>query len=255
GTEAPHDAGLLTDHDHALAAGQRAQHRRVAEVEVGTEILRAVLDARAAADEERVGARRLVPPQNLAGLDVHRDDRIARLRRRLGVRVAPADVDGAALLVDRRAAPDGRARGRPLRRALRVLPRLHRRLGDRVALPDLIAGRRVERHDAAAEGAAFVGELRGRHFFDRRDRHVQAAVVERRRAGDARERVRVDLLFPDHFTGERVERVDVRFQVADIDRVLVARAADARRRAYAGGRLERPVDAARAGVERIQRAV
>src|SRR5262249_58139266 len=81
GVEPPHRARFLTDDEDPLAAGQRAQNWRVAEIEIGTEVLRTVLvgSARAAADEKRVGRRRLIPPDDLAGLQVHRHDRVARL--------------------------------------------------------------------------------------------------------------------------------------------------------------------------------
>ena len=59
-----------------------------------------------------------------------------------------------------------------------------RLLGNRVRLPDPIAGRRVVRHDAAAEAAAGIRRLGRRRFFDRRDRHIEPAFVERRSAGD-----------------------------------------------------------------------
>src|SRR5205823_4852966 len=123
--------------------------------------LRAVLEARTAAYEERVSRRHLVPPDDLAGLEIHRDDRVARLHRRPGVRVAGADVEHALLAIDGRRVPHRRARRCVLGGAGRVLADLGRRFGDRVALPELIAGGRLERDDAAAEGAAFVLRLRG----------------------------------------------------------------------------------------------
>jgi hypothetical protein len=80
--------------------------------------------------------------------------------------------DDAALRINRRRVPDGRAGRRPLRRPRRILSNLHGRLGDRVALPDLCAVARVERDDAAAERAALVIRLRSGPFLYRRQRDV-----------------------------------------------------------------------------------
>ncbi len=165
GIESPHRAGLLADHDDPLAAGQRAQDRRVAEVVIRPELLRAVLQTRTAADEKCVAAGHLVPPDDLAGLEIHRDHRVARLHRRSGVRVARADVEHALLLIDGRRVPHRRTGRGVLRGARRVLAGLGWRFGDGVALPQLLAGRRLERDHAAAERAALVVRLRRRRLL------------------------------------------------------------------------------------------
>ena len=88
GVEGVADAGLLADDDEVAAARRRHQHRRRAEVEVGAVLLRTVRVVAAAVEDERVVRRELVRPSDRAGLEVERDDRVARGGGGLGVGVA-----------------------------------------------------------------------------------------------------------------------------------------------------------------------
>ena len=97
----------------------------------------------------------------------------------------------------RRRRPDRGAGRLPHRRAGGVLADDLRLLRNHVGLPDLLAGRGVERDHAAAEGAARIVGARARDLFDRRHRHVQPAVGECRRTGDAGDGVIVDLRLPE----------------------------------------------------------
>src|SRR6185503_10243344 len=65
----------------------------------------------------------------------------------------------------------------------------------------------------------------------------------------------LDLLLPDLLAAGGVEREHIRLQVAEVDDVAAAGAADARRAADAAIRLERPVGAAGRRIERVDRAV
>ena len=73
----------------------------------------------------------------------------------------------------------------------------------------------IERDDAAAEIAALVGRGRARGFFAGGDADVEAAVVERRRPGDAGDGEVVDVGLPEQLAGRGVERVDVGCAVAE----------------------------------------
>ncbi len=239
-----------------LPPGSDAQDRRVAEVVVGSDFLRAILYPGPATDQKGVSRRHLVPPDYLPGLQIHRDHRVAGLDGGTGVRVTGADVEDATLGIDRRRVPDRCARRRVLRGAFRILPDLHGRFGDGVTLPDLIAGRRVERDDTAAERAALVAWLRAGPFFNRRHGNVQLPVVQRHRPGDARETVRIDRLLPEELTSCGVERVRICLEIAEIHDVsgrgAGAERCDGRSRTDARVGLERPVRAARVAVDGIE---
>ena len=120
-----------------------------------------------------------------------------RLRSRTGVTQMPAPAGGEQVL------------------ASRVLADGHRLFGNRVRLPELLAGGCIERHNQAAECTARVVSLTGLGFLERRDRHVHASVVQHRRAGDPRERMRIRLHLPDHLSGARIERVRLAVDVAE----------------------------------------
>ena len=118
-------------------------------------------------------------------------------------------------------------------------------------------GRRIERAHAAAERAALVARIGALRFLVRRDRHVQTAVMQRRRSGDPRERMVVHLARPHDAAGLGVQRVGVRRGVAEVDERAggaVART-DRNRRAHAARGAERPVNASGLRVERVDRAV
>src|SRR5688572_13527332 len=92
GIERPHHAGLLPDHDEALAVWQIAEDRGVAEVEVRTVVTHGtVLALRAAANHVNVPGRDLAGPDDLAAIERHRDHRVAR--RAAGPRVFIAGGD------------------------------------------------------------------------------------------------------------------------------------------------------------------
>src|SRR5207247_1756937 len=128
-------------------------------------------------------------------------------------------------------------------------------LGNRVRLPDLLPRRGVERHDTSAEAAAFVAGYRAGSLFAGRRRHVEPSVVKGRRAGDASERMIVDLRLPDRHAALRVDGVHRTGAIAyerDVARRTVhVDASDRDRRAHGGSSREVPVDAASRGVERV----
>ena len=118
--EAVGHARLLTDHEKVVPIRHGDERRRGAEVVVGALVVRTVGVVSPAAHDEGVRRCQLVEPTDLAGVDVERDDRIARLGSRLGVGVAGGRVDETALSVDRRRPPDRGAGGPRTCRAIRA---------------------------------------------------------------------------------------------------------------------------------------
>ena len=243
-----------------LPFGERHQNRRRREVEVGRVDIGAVgLVGQAARGVPRVAGRHLPRPENLARVEIHRDERVAHFDGRRAVVVAGRGVQRVAPDVDRRAAPDAGARRSPQLRADRVLLRRLRLFGDRVGLPDLPAVGRVERDDAAAESAALVAGRRAGRFFARRHRHVEPPVVKHDRADDARERMRVGLHRPDQRAGRGVDarrrcRSDRRRTRRTRGPCPSSTSADRDRSAHAAFRFEEPVDAAGRRAQRVDLA-
>ena len=247
--------GLLADDEEVAAVGGGHQHGRRAEVEVGAVLLRAVRVVAAAVEDERVARRELVRPADGAGLEVERDDGVARGGGGLGIGVPGRGVDDPALGVDGRRRPHRRA-GRPHEvGAGGVAPARRRRLLDGVALPDQLAGRRVEGGDAAAERAAGIPRVGGEQLLQGRHRHVEPAAVLHRRPRDAGPRVGLNVPAPDLGSGRRIERVDVRREVAEEEGVpAVLEPGDGHGAPDAARGLERPVGAAGRGVEGVDDA-
>src|SRR5262249_42436845 len=147
--------------------------------------------------------------------------------------IACADVDQLALQIERRRRPDRAASGAVhLRPGGILLERLGLQL-NRETLPEYFSGVSVERQKAAAESAAFVFGVTPGGLFERRDRHVEAVAIKDWRAGDAGEEMVFDLSLPEQLAGVGVQRLDVRFLVAEIDRVFGLRSGG--QRAYADG--------------------
>ena len=119
----------------------------------------------------------LLGPEDLARVEIHREERIAHRRRRVAVVVASGDVEAIQLGINSRRRPH-RSTGWTIElRADGVLLRRLRLLRDRVALPDLFAGCRIECDDAPAELAALVRGHGAGGFFSRCDTNVDASVV------------------------------------------------------------------------------
>ncbi len=75
------------------------------------------------------------------------------------------------------------------------------------------------------------------------------------RAGNHRVNVVVDLAGPAYVAGKRVERIDDGMCIAEVDRALAVFLHHVRRRAHATIGLERPRDAARVDIERVEHAI
>ena len=249
------DARLLARDQQVAAVGRRDQRGRRAEVEVRAVGVGAVRVAAAAAEDERVARRQLPRPADGAGGEVEGDDGVAGRGRRFGVGVAGSGVDEPPRSVDGRGRPD-RPSGRPHEEvAVRIAPARRRRLGDGERLPDDVAGRRVERGEAAAERAAGVLRVGRQQLFQGRDRHIQRSVVQDGGARDARRDVGLHVPPPDLGAGRRINGVDVGVEVAEEDRVTAVReAADRHRAPDAALRLEGPVRAPGPRVEGIDDA-
>ena len=248
GIEPVHHAGFLPRHDQPLAVGQRDQNRRLAEVVIRSRLLGTVRGVRRAARHGvGVAGGHLRRPLDRAGVEVERHNRVGHRRHRQRVRVAGRDVQRLRDRVDGRRRPHGGTRRSPQLRPPGVPGARRRRLGDQVGPPDFITALRIERDDAAAERAAFVGCLPADPFFAGRQRHVQPSVVQDGRSGDPRGAVLVELLLPAQVTGDCVDAVDHRAQIAEVGRRVRGRIrsiTDRDRRAHAAVGLECPVHAA-----------
>ena len=164
-----------------------------------------------------------------AGLDVERDDRVrvevvagASRRRSTGPGLPVPQYVSPSFGIEAARDPDRRAARAPRVAGPGVVAGLAGR-GDRVGLPDLLAGLRVERDDEAANAALAARDAdhdaaaRG----ERRDRHVVAVVVV------------LDGLVPDDGARFRIERDDARVGRRRVDLVAVERDAAIRRMAHA----------------------
>ena len=239
-----HESGLLSDDEHA-AIRERDQHRRRAEIVVGSVRFGAI---RALVADTRqvpcVVPGHLLRPFDGAGRETERENGIARGRRGIGIAVAGRHIQQPGFRVDRRRGPDGGA-GRPVElRADGVLAGRLRRIENRVDVPHDRAVRRIERRDASPERAALVLRVRAGHLLGRRDRHVEAAGMKRRRPGNPRCGMLVDAPLPDERASGCVNRVNGRVDVAEVRKVAAAGLAEADRGPHHRVGVECPVRAA-----------
>src|SRR5262249_20258715 len=134
---------------------------------------------------------------------------------RVAVVVSGSDVDGIPLRIDCRAVPDRSPRRSPELDAGLVLLCTPRCLGDRVRLPKLLARRAIESQQAAAKTAALVVRRRSSQFFAGSDRHEEFSFIKGWRTRDSRNRVVIDLLLPDQFSGRCIKCVCIRSLIAN----------------------------------------
>ncbi len=249
-----HDARFLTGDDHPAAVGEREQDWRGREIEIGPVGLGAVgLVRQTARRGVSVLLCHLLRPQNFPGVHIERHKRIAGRRRRIAVVVAGRHIKPIQLGVDGRRRPHRHTRRSPELSPHRVLL-LRLRLFDGVGLPQDLAVRRIDRDNAAAEFAAFVCGVGARRFLAGCGAHIDASVIERRRASDAADGEVVNVCLPQQPASCGVERVEVGLRVAEDRDVAIAHASDADGRAHALSGIEEPVDAAGRGVERVDLA-
>jgi hypothetical protein len=168
------DAGFLPDNQDTLPAAQTHQDGRLTKVVVWTIAIRTVgpvgTEARR---DEAVLCSGLPMPEHPTGRKLKRKNRITRFRGRVGIVVPGRDIERLTLDIDGRRGPHRRARRTIELGPYGILLCRTRRLGDGVALPDLLARRNIQRDDAAAKGAALVGRRRPGDFLHRRNRHVR----------------------------------------------------------------------------------
>src|SRR5260370_19779476 len=140
-----------------MAVAEVAQDRRRSEIVIWTGFVRAVrLIGPAARKIPRIAAGQLLSPSQLPCLHVECQHGVACLWGRIGVCIAGSDVNYAVLHIDGRRTPYSGARRSETIDAVLVLASQIGPLGDRIGLPDLLAGLCVERDNAATEGAASV---------------------------------------------------------------------------------------------------
>src|SRR5215471_1154698 len=119
----PYDSALLPRDENCAAIRKRFENWRCAEIMIRTETLGAVfrrLGAIAAYQPGIVG-RVLNRPEHFARIEVQRHDGIGGFRCRLGVSVARADVERAALGINGGRIPYAAACRRPPLDTIRVL--------------------------------------------------------------------------------------------------------------------------------------
>ena len=212
--------------------------------------LRRVAAAPRASPIEHV-RRGLPAPLDLARLHVHRDHRVRGLDVRPRVAIARRHVHQLSLQIERRRGPDGGAGRAVILHAGGALPggfRLRRRIGP----PHDASVAGIHHHQIAAKRTAGVLRIRSRILLLRSDRHIEPPVVQFGRAGDSRERLVVQLLLPHQLAGIRIQRVEIRFEVAEIGS---RPRTDHYRVAHHRFRLVHPVQAAALRVQRVDRAV
>src|SRR5580698_7426018 len=197
-----------------------------------------------------IARENLLRPEDFSGLQVQRDDGVARFRRWLGVVVARRDVNHPAFRIDRRGGPDSRARWTKLRRALLVRTGSFRRI-DHVCFPDDRAVANAKLAQTPAKRAALIFWIARARFFPRRCWNEHDAVAHDRGTREPRRFVLVDPAFPDQpprFGIERVKRSDL---IGKQDCVTLATRSDDGCGAHWAVRLKRPVKAAGFRVHRV----
>src|SRR5437868_6689543 len=125
----PHDTALLRHYQNTFAVGQVLQHWRSPEVEVWARIGRTIVVGATAFDATHnpgVVLEVLHGPQHSAAVHVERHYRVGGFSRWRRISVAGADIQRAALRIERRRVPHSRSRGRPLLGAFRILAGLPR---------------------------------------------------------------------------------------------------------------------------------
>ena len=249
------DAGLVARDKRTAPLRQRHENGGRCEIEVGPFRVRAVrLVLQPACRDVGILRGHLMRPQHPARVEIHRDERVARRRRRIAVVVARGDVQRVTDLVHHRARPDWRTRWSPELGAARIPANRSRLVHDGVAFPDLSARRRIESDDAAAKAAALVVRQRSDAFLAGRDRHIEPSAMENGRSGDAGHGEALHADLPDQPPGRRIDGVGVAARVAEKGRVVpwhVRPSPHADGRAHDGAGIEGPVDASRSCIQRV----
>ena len=137
---------------------------------------------------------------------------------------------------------------------MRILTDGRRRFRDRVALPQHLARRRVQRGEAASETAARIPGAGAYNFLEGRYRHKQDGADKQRAAGDHRRGMIVEMRLPQQFSGQRIDSIRVGAQVAEIDRPATRIDANGDGRAHWGACFKCPINASAARVDGIDLA-
>src|SRR5690348_11347238 len=128
-----------------------------------------------------------------------------------------------------------------------------RSIRDRVGLPNLFARLRVQRHNAAAKGTAWVFGIDRRALFAGRNRNIQASAEEHGRTGDSCLGMGVGMGLPQQLPGCGIHSVYVPFDISEVDQ---APAKSGRHSGLHGGwGFKCPVEAACLCIHRIDRAI
>ncbi len=195
--ERPVRPGLVADPDRVGAVhGEQVRHRP----DVGVE-------ARGQGHRPGVARRELAVPHLLSGVQVEGDQAVAAGRGGEAVGLAGADVEHAALAVDRRRRPHRHARA------------LAGGLVGHVEAPGLLARPGVE----GDHGAPERGRVAGHEHLEAADAGHDQAVGHDRRAEHDGLGIRVDVGLPGRLAGGAVEGDDAGVERPDVHLVVVER--------------------------------
>src|SRR5262249_8139931 len=150
---------LVPSNDDLATAGLIHQHWRRAEVEVrrvAVRTHRGVSIGPAAVGIPDVVLGHLARPEDLSGIQIERNDGIGLLRRWDGIIIASSDIERVPLRINGWRNPHRNSRWSPKLQPGLVLSGRPRLLRDGVCLPELFAGRRIKRDNAAAKLAAGI---------------------------------------------------------------------------------------------------
>ena len=157
---------------------------------------------------------RLVRPYDLSRIEPHRDDGIAELRRRRGIAVAGPEIKESAPLIDCRRTPYRGARWtRTFSRRSKSFPEILPSAADSPATRVCRSAPRTQRSILEMCSSRICPALPPR---SRRRRHTTDRLEHRRRR-QRRGRMRIGVVPPEEVPGDRIHRVDVADEVAEIN--------------------------------------
>src|ERR1700680_76122 len=137
----------------------------------------AVLTIGSAGGVVGISRRRLLGPENAAGREIERHDRVAGRSGRGGIIIAGGDVHYSALGIDGGSGPDASAGRSELRRSSLGFPGFLGDIRNSVSLPDGFSVTEAQGDDAAPEGAALIVGINGTSLFPGSDRDEYRAVM------------------------------------------------------------------------------
>ncbi len=218
-----HHAGFLSSHQHFPAIRTGHQHRRGTEIQILASIFRAIDATRQDATHvPGIVWRELARPHHPAIGEIQRKNRVTPGIGRLAVVLTSAHIESAARGIDRRRAPDGRARRSPATHKQGIAVPGLGNLGG-IGLPQALSAGRIQRQHRAAKGAAAVErQSRQRHLIGG-NRHIQAALMEHRSPGHRGGAMGIHRHLPDPLAGGGVQCLGMAEEIPEEQPALPAR--------------------------------